>query len=163
MKIPIQNIYYLLCYAWNRLEERDVVNVKAEDTFNLPDLFARVLISGVTYLFKKGLDRGFQTTEENIQRIKGKMLFEPTIKQNLCNKSFVWCQFDELDYNVLHNKILKATIRRLISLKGLDDALRDELTLLYRRFPPIADIEIKPQLFIAPATKHANLSCCISD
>ncbi len=147
MQIPILNIYYLLCYAWNKLEERDVVNVEAKDALDIQDLFARVLISGVTYLFKRGLDRGYQTTEENSQRIKGKILFEPTIKHNLCNKSFVWCQFDELDYNVLHNKILKTTIRKLISLRDLDNSLKDELTLLYRRFPPINDIEIKSQLF----------------
>ena len=29
MKIPIQNIYYLLCYAWNKLDEKDIVD---EDT-----------------------------------------------------------------------------------------------------------------------------------
>ena len=147
MQIPILNIYYLLCYAWNKLEEKDVVNVEAEDAIDLPNLFARVLINGVTYLFKKGLDRGYQTTDENSRRIKGKILFEPTLKHNLRNKSCVWCRFDELDYNVLHNKILKTTIRRLMSLKDLDSSLKDDLILLYRRFPSINDIEIKPQLF----------------
>ena len=38
-KIPIQNIYYLLCYAWNRLEERDIVDVSGIDSTNLVDLF----------------------------------------------------------------------------------------------------------------------------
>jgi len=42
VKIPIQNIYYLLCYAWDKLAERDVVAVEAIDTTTLADLFARV-------------------------------------------------------------------------------------------------------------------------
>ncbi|NIQ13085.1 MAG: restriction endonuclease, partial [Candidatus Dadabacteria bacterium] len=57
MSIPIQNIYYLLCYAWNKLEEKDLVNVQEEDTTKLIDLFAKVLINGTTYLLKRGLDR----------------------------------------------------------------------------------------------------------
>ncbi|MBN2439660.1 MAG: hypothetical protein JXL20_13790 [Deltaproteobacteria bacterium] len=59
-KIPIQNIYYLLCYAWNRLEERDIVDVTGIDSTNLADLFAKVLIGGVGHLFKRGFDCVFR-------------------------------------------------------------------------------------------------------
>ena len=48
MKIPIQNIYYLLCYAWNKLEERDIVDVRGIDSTKILDLFARVLIGGLS-------------------------------------------------------------------------------------------------------------------
>ena len=30
-KIPIANIYYLLCYAWSHVEERDVVRLEELD------------------------------------------------------------------------------------------------------------------------------------
>ena len=30
-KIPIANIYYLLCYAWSHVEERDVVRLEEID------------------------------------------------------------------------------------------------------------------------------------
>jgi 5-methylcytosine-specific restriction enzyme subunit McrC len=46
VKIPIQNLYYLLCYAWDRLDERDIVAVDAAGVTSLADLFARVLING---------------------------------------------------------------------------------------------------------------------
>ena len=108
MKIPIQNIYYLLCYAWNKLEEDKAVKVQAEDTSELVDLFAKVLISGTTYLFKKGLDRGYVSINEDTRRIKGKIHFGPSLKRNLFKKAMASCEFDELSYNVLHNQILKA-------------------------------------------------------
>ena len=41
VNIPIQNIYYLLCYAWDKLTEKEVVGVEAIDTTTLADLFAR--------------------------------------------------------------------------------------------------------------------------
>ena len=55
--IPIQNIYFLLCYAWNQLEEKDVVEINPEDSTALQDLFARVLAGGVQYLIRRGFDR----------------------------------------------------------------------------------------------------------
>jgi 5-methylcytosine-specific restriction enzyme subunit McrC len=53
MEIPIQNIYYLLCYAWNKLEERDIVDVKGIETTELCDLFAKVLIGRLQMFFHK--------------------------------------------------------------------------------------------------------------
>ena len=44
--IPIHNLYYLLCYAWDRLDERDLLDVSADtpprDTLNLLDQAAHV-------------------------------------------------------------------------------------------------------------------------
>ena len=58
MDIPIQNIYYLLCYAWDKLAERDIVDVQPIDQTTLTDLFAQVLINGTHHLVKRGFDRG---------------------------------------------------------------------------------------------------------
>jgi 5-methylcytosine-specific restriction enzyme subunit McrC len=41
MQIPIENIYYLLGYAWNKLEEKERVNVSIDDKTELLDLFAK--------------------------------------------------------------------------------------------------------------------------
>ena len=62
MEIPIQNIYYLLCYAWNKLEEGNIVDVKGIETNKLYNLFAKVLINGASRLLKMGLDRGWVMT-----------------------------------------------------------------------------------------------------
>ena len=43
MEIPIQNIYYLLCYAWDKLEEKELIDVDPVGMTELVDLFARVL------------------------------------------------------------------------------------------------------------------------
>jgi len=57
VNIPIQNIYYLLCYAWDKLEEKEIVDVEPLDSTSLADLFARVLINGTNHLLKRGFDR----------------------------------------------------------------------------------------------------------
>ena len=40
MKIPVQNVYYLLCYAWDHVQEGDAVDVASEEFGGLVDLFA---------------------------------------------------------------------------------------------------------------------------
>lgn len=127
MKIPIKNIYFLLCYAWNKLEERDIVAVKAEDHTSLLNLFARVLILGTNRLIKRGIDRDYQRYDEVIQGLKGKINFQESLKRQLFYHGKAHCQYDEMDHDVLHNQILKATMKKLISIEGIDDAYRDEL------------------------------------
>ena len=147
MKIPIQNIYYLLCYAWNKLDERDIVDVRGIDSTNILDLFARVLIGGLSRLFKQGLDRGYVTFSEDTRCLKGKICFSPTIKQNLLIQAKVYCDYDELSYDVIHNQILKATIRLLITEESLDKQFRDQLTGFYRRLQEIEDIQLSHKIF----------------
>jgi 5-methylcytosine-specific restriction enzyme subunit McrC len=145
--IPIQNIYYLLCYAWNRLEERDIVDVSGIDSTNILDLFAKVLIGGIGRLLKRGFDRGYVDFIEDTRCLKGKLLFNPTLKRNLLIKAQVQCEFDELSYNVLHNQILKATIRILVAAENIDEELKGILIGLYHRFHEIDDIALTRPLF----------------
>ena len=57
MAIPIENIYFLLCYAWNKLDEKERVDVSIDDKTELLDLFAKVLITSSKLLLKRGIDK----------------------------------------------------------------------------------------------------------
>lgn len=147
MKIPIQNIYYLLCYAWNKLEESDIVNVNEIDSTELIDLFAKVLSNSCSRLLKQGLDRYYVEHEDVIMGIKGKFNFSATIKQNVLPLSKTACIYDEFDYDILHNQILKTTIGKLLRTKNLDSSIKDELHKVYLKLPPISEIVIRQAMF----------------
>jgi 5-methylcytosine-specific restriction enzyme subunit McrC len=146
-KIPIQNIYYLLCYAWNRLEQRDIVDVERIDSTNLVDLFAKILISGTQHLLKRGLDRGYIPQSEDTKTLRGKIDFGSSLKRNLFNKAQAHCHFDEFSHNVLHNQILKSTIWQLICVDTIDEGLEQELVGLYRRLHGIDRIKLNRGAF----------------
>src|SRR3954466_13854019 len=112
MDIPIQNIYFLLCYAWDKLEEENVVDVDPAGITELVDLFARVLISGTNHLLKRGFDRNYVAHQEWTGRLRGRGDISAVAKTGRVTATLP-CEFDELSYDVLHNQILKATIRRL--------------------------------------------------
>jgi 5-methylcytosine-specific restriction enzyme subunit McrC len=145
--IPIQNIYYLLCYAWNKLDERDIVAVTLDDCKNIIDLFAKVLISATTHLFKRGLDRDYIHHHEDRSTLRGKIRFDPSLKRNLFHQGKAHCHFDDLHYDILHNQILKTTIHRLILNKSLDHDLKNQLIGLYRRFHGIEEIDLSSRVF----------------
>lgn len=147
VNIPIQNIYYLLCYAWDKLAEKDVVAVEAIDTTTLADLFARVLINGTNHLLKRGFDRGYVSQHEWTGRLRGRMCFQEAVRRNATVTGRLPCDFDELSYNVLHNRILKATMRRLIRTQGLAAECSEGLTQLCRLFSDIEDIELTSRVF----------------
>ena len=147
MKIPIQNIYYLLCYAWDKLEEGNKVNVSQSDYDNAPELFARVLINGCKHLFKRGLEHNYNNVTREYVGIKGKIDFNDSLNKNLFKRGRAICQFDEFEVNILQNQLLKATLKRLTKIKTIDKKVKQELWFYYSKFSNIDDIEIQLSLF----------------
>jgi len=147
MQIPIQNIYYLLCYAWNKLEEKDRVNVSAEECSELVDLFAKVLVNGTRILLKRGIDRSYVEITDEIAGVKGKLAFSETVKRNLLARQRTICSFDEFSPNILLNQILVTTMHRLLKVKELDKTLKDDVRSLIGMFPQIDRIELSYAVF----------------
>lgn len=143
MKIPVQNIYYLLCYSWNKLAEGQRLNVSASDYRDSIELFSRVLINGCKHLFKRGLESNYSEIIEEYTGIKGKIIFKDSLNADSFRKGRAFCQFDQYDSNTVPNQILKATIRSVVRIKALDKKLKDELWLYYWKFQNIDDIDLR--------------------
>jgi 5-methylcytosine-specific restriction enzyme subunit McrC len=156
MKIPIENIYYLLSYAWNKLDEKERVNVSIDDKTELLDLFAKILINGTKSLLKRGIDKNYIDHKEEIAGVKGKVQISQTLKSNLLFRQKTICTFDDLSSNILTNRILVTTIYKLTRTKGLDRQLKNELVSLQRMLEGIEQIEITTSLFKQVKLKRNN-------
>lgn len=146
-RIPIKNIYFLLCYAWDRLKEKEIISVDNIESNDLLDLLARVMISGLNYLIKRGFDRKYLCVNEDVNLVKGKVNFNDSMKRATWLKGKLSCEFDDLSYNVLHNQILKVTVNQLILHKELNEELRDNLVSLYKFFRDVDDIKLTKRIF----------------
>jgi 5-methylcytosine-specific restriction enzyme subunit McrC len=145
--IPIENVYYLLCYAWDVLEEADLADVTVTPEMRLQELLGSVLCSGLTHLLKRGLDRSYVINQDEIAGIKGKLDLGMSIKRTTFARARAHCLFDELSSDVMHNRILKTTLRRLASVADLDATIADRLRDLYRRMPGVRETRITAQSF----------------
>lgn len=141
MKIPVRNVYYLLLYAWDHLGAGEETAADAEDLTHLHDLFAHVLADTVARLLARGLDRGYRTMEEPVAGVRGRIDLATTLKRNLLAGARTHCRFDELQYDVLHNRIIKATLRSLLSLE-LEGKVRARVRRLHRKMDAVADTTI---------------------
>jgi 5-methylcytosine-specific restriction enzyme subunit McrC len=145
--IPIRNIYYLLCYAWDQLAEGEVVDVSGADSTELADLLAHVLIGGVRHVVRRGMQQGYDGQTTEVQGIRGKVEVLQSARRMLLVHGRTICSFDELSPNTPANRILKATLRRLAGVHGLNASLRHELWSLYRAMRGIADVSLSMRLF----------------
>lgn len=145
--IPIRNLYYLFCYAWNRFEEGRSVEVGATDSPDLFSLFAKVILNATHRLLRRGLDRGYVVVSEDTACLRGRVVIGETIKRNLWRQAKAHCAFDELQYDVLHNQILRATIDRLHRTEGVDLDLRHQLGQLLKAFSQVTPIDVTQSTF----------------
>jgi 5-methylcytosine-specific restriction enzyme subunit McrC len=146
-KIPIQNVYRLLLYAWNLVGEREAVNVNEEGYAELHDLFAHVLAQTVETLVSRGLDRGYVPRDDSVQGIRGKLDFGATIKHAELASARTRCRFDDLEYDVLHNRIIKATLRQLQQIDKLHPKNRSRVHRLEQKLGNVRDVSITSRDF----------------
>ena len=146
-EIPIRNIYYLLCYAWDKLDATGLIQIGAEDRPETVNLIARILIGGLRYILKSGLDRGYELVGEDTSSLRGRIHINQSIKRQLFVHAKAHCFFDELSNNIPHNQILKATGKLLLRIKQLDTELHTELTQLIGRLNCIEDITLTGSVF----------------
>lgn len=153
--IPIRNLYYLFCYAWNRFEEAQAISTGAEESPDLPNLLARVLAEGTRSLLKRGLDRGYLPHEEELSTIRGHIELGPTLQLQARQRRRVHCTYDELSHDLLHNQLLKASLKRLANVSSVDPALARELHRLWIRMGDVVDIRLSAAAF-ARVQLHRN-------
>lgn len=147
MNIPIENLYYLLSYSWNTLQEKSRVHVSTDDITAQIDLFAKVLINSTRLLLKRGMEQYYLESEAEVVGIKGKLAVSETLKSNVRQRQRTICLFDEFSQNVLMNQILFTTLHQLMFVKNLNKDLRYEIRYLLCMFPTIDQIEITNALF----------------
>ena len=72
-QIPIQNIYYILCYAWGMGGLCGKVKVGIEQCDSIANLLVHVLLNATDDLLKRGLTQGYSICETEMDGVKGKI------------------------------------------------------------------------------------------
>ncbi|MEX0778115.1 MAG: hypothetical protein WD491_14205 [Balneolales bacterium] len=147
MKIPIENIYYLLCYAWNKLDEAERIQVSAKDQTKLLDLFAKVLINGTRILLKRGVEKNYVDDSVELTGIKGKIDISETFKSGLYLKQRTVCSINKFSGDVLTNQILITTLCNLLKISELSSKLKGDIKPLIWMMPHVQIIKLTNRHF----------------
>lgn len=146
MKVPIQNLYYLFCYAWRFIPDDLALDVGGIQNPDVLNLCAHVLTTGIDRLLRRGIDQGYFVLREEMSRLRGRIDITGTITGLSWLQARAVCQFDELTPDTLHNRILRSTVQ-LLSSAPIERSLRDRLREVNHRLSGINTISVRASLF----------------
>ena len=116
--IRYQNIYHMLAYAFQVLDEQGYRDVALEEDFeNTAELLAAILCRGVAVQIKRGLMREYIETEEPLSSPRGKIQVSDSIKAMTVRKKQLVCTYDDFSTNAYNNRIIKTTFDVLMRAK----------------------------------------------
>ncbi len=112
--IPIQNVYYMLSYAFQVLNEQGYKNIATEQFHNIAELMAAILERGIAIQLKRGLGKEYIPQTEALSSLRGKIDIAESIKtQSMLRKQLI-CTYDEFSVNSIMNRIIKSTVELLL-------------------------------------------------
>mgnify|MGYP003091560434 CR=1 FL=1 len=112
--IPIQNIYYMLSYAFQTLQAENYKDLATENFHNTAELCAAILDKGIGIQLKHGLRRDYVSKSESLSTLQGKLNISESIKTQTMLKKQMICTYDEFSTNIQFNQIIKSTVLLLL-------------------------------------------------
>ena len=139
--IRIQNIYYMLAYAFQVLNEQGYKNVATEDFENTAELCAAILARGINTQIKRGLGREYIPRTEALSSLRGKVDVSETIKTQALQRKRLICSYDDFSVNSYMNRIIKSTVLLLLR-EDITKARKKELRKLLVFFDEVETIDL---------------------
>lgn len=139
--ISIQNIYYMLSYAFQVLNEQGYKNIATEQFDNTAELCAAILTKGIVTQIKRGLGREYIANTEPLSSLRGKIDMAESIKtQSMLRRQLV-CIYDDFSVNSYMNQIIKTTVELLLR-SGISKSRKKELRKLLVYFSDVNSIDL---------------------
>ena len=156
--IPIENIYYLLAYAWDLFKEGEECPVDGSNCPDVHNLLAAVLVNGIHNLIRRGIDKGYCAKVELTPRLRGRIDVMASYRRLTQLSGTMQCEFDELSGDTFPNQIIKSTCKLLlISSNQLTPQNRNQVRLAIQKLHGISEIRLSPRSFTSVQIHRSNI------
>ena len=139
--ILIHNVYYMLSYAFQILNEQSYKSIATEQFHNTADLMAAILSKGIATQIKCGLGKEYILRTEALSSLRGKMDITESIKTQTILKKQMRCIYDEFSFNGTKNRIIKSTLELLLK-SDIPKYRKKELRKLIIFFSEVENIDL---------------------
>lgn len=139
--IPVQNVYYMLSYAFRVLNEQGYKNIATEQFNNVAELCAAILTKGISYQLKRGLGREYIPETDALSAIRGKIDISESIKTRTMLKKQLVCAYDDFSVNSYMNQVIKTTVELLLR-SDISKTRKKDLRKLFVFFGEVEMLDI---------------------
>lgn len=137
-KIPIQNIYYIALYAWNKVRDKDrIEQLDLENIETINDVIIDLFLMESTRITRKGLYGSYLAANHETEFIKGKINVKESIR---LTPPTLNCRYDEFSQDHLTNQLLKATLRELFFMNNIKEKQKKKARKLLLSFQEVSDL-----------------------
>ena len=140
--IPVQNIYYMLSYAFQALQAQNYKALATENFHNTAELCAAILDKGISVQLKRGLGRDYVPKSESLSTLQGKLNISESIKTQTLLKKQMICTYDEFSTNTQFNQIIKSTMLLLLKA-NITNTRKKSLRNLLLFFSDVNEIDLR--------------------
>lgn len=119
--IPVRNLWVLLAYASGLARFLDPFETEIDDSTELPDVLARLLVHVVERKLRRNLSRGYRSNSATLSRVRGRINWFETETRLLLSRGQISCRHEELTHDIPRNRLALAALTNLSrKLKNVD-------------------------------------------
>lgn len=136
--IPIENIYYMVLYAWNKINNKEFIGKSGmENIKNINDVVIELFLKEVSIICKRGIYGEYMDQDHTVEYIKGKINIKESIYLIDPKMS---CNYDEFSKNNKINRILKSILTGLYFTENINKVFKKRIRALLLEFHHIENI-----------------------
>lgn len=138
--IRVQNIYYMLAYAYEYLRNTGIRTLCDSEKFrDSAELLAAILECGISNIVRRGIYKTYIGKTEAVSSLKGKTDITESVKRLTMLKQRMVCSFDEFSADNYFNRILKTTVALLLRSSDIGNGRKRSLS---RLLPFFGDVQL---------------------
>jgi 5-methylcytosine-specific restriction enzyme subunit McrC len=141
-KVGLRNVFFLLTYGAGLTRWREEAFPYEEDEFF--DAVAWLVDAEVGRAARYGLLRDYREVEEELATVRGRIDIGRQIRLRQSQPIPLHCRYQEYGEDMELNRVVKAAVRRLLRIPGLDRELANRLRHHHRLFEEVADVDYAP-------------------
>lgn len=145
-KVPIRNLFCILCYVHEMPEVVSALNSEDEDLPQL-HLLAKLFIEETDRIMMRGLMKDYHERAEETNQLSGKILFEQSLNHIIQKKPSLVCEKDQFDEDILINQILKATLNTLLKIEELPKNQKIKISMQLKKLHHVSTINLFRKIF----------------
>ena len=116
-KTETKRVFFDMLRSWRgfkSLAQFNESHINAVRRFNMLEVFVSLFLNNLVLLTQRGLARHYQPIEDNLPRLRGRILFPQHIRENSTNRARFYVGYDEFSANHPANRLIHSTIYKLI-------------------------------------------------